>query len=68
MSSPYRVLIYKENLHRKRQRLLSLESIYDIPTYASSITGGTRQHLLAIAFVLLLRRDIPFTLLAPFLS
>lgn len=38
---------------------LSSYSIYDIPTYASSVTGGTRQHLLALALVLQLGRDIP---------
>jgi len=43
-------------------------SIYDIPTYAFSMTGENRQHLLAKAFVLQLRRDHISTLLVPLLS
>lgn len=65
----YLCSLVQKSFYRKRRSLVdACNSIYDIPTYASSVTGGARQHLLANAFVLLLGRDIPFALLAPLLS
>ena len=65
------VQIYSQNIKipTVNDRNLSCSSsIYDIPTYALSVTGETRQHLLAPAFVLQLGRDDIFTLLVPFLT
>lgn len=56
-----RISIKKASAANGRSLTFFKITIYDIPTYASSFTEGSRQRLLAFykAFALQLRRDLP---------